>query len=124
MSAPQEGYETRDVSLMPVVISAAVLFVLGIAISVGLYFLLFRFERQEAARDEPPSPYAATADRPAPEPQLQGPTPHALRAEQEANLRGYAWIDRGAGRIRVPIERAMELVAEREKPAESKKEAR
>ena len=31
------------------------------------------------------------------------------RAEQQAELRGYRWIDRSEGRVAIPIERAMEL---------------
>lgn len=32
------------------------------------------------------------------------------RAEQEALLHGYRWIDENAGVVQIPIERAMELV--------------
>jgi hypothetical protein len=34
-----------------------------------------------------------------------------LRSEQEALLGSYRWIDRGAGVVGIPIERAMELEA-------------
>jgi hypothetical protein len=36
----------------------------------------------------------------------------AVRAQAEQKLRGYAWIDRQGGIARIPIERAMELIAE------------
>jgi hypothetical protein len=36
-----------------------------------------------------------------------------LRAAQQSQAASYAWIDRKAGTIRLPIGRAMELVAER-----------
>lgn len=32
------------------------------------------------------------------------------RAEQQAELRGYRWIDRSEGRVAIPIERAMQRV--------------
>jgi hypothetical protein len=35
-----------------------------------------------------------------------------LRAEQAARLESYGWVDRNAGIIHVPIERAMEQVLE------------
>ena len=39
------------------------------------------------------------------------PTEHAQRAaDQEARLQGYAWIDRKQKKVRVPIERAIDLV--------------
>jgi hypothetical protein len=37
-----------------------------------------------------------------------------LRAEQGARLESYGWVDRSAGVIHVPIERAMEQVLVRE----------
>ncbi len=40
----------------------------------------------------------------------------SLRDGQEATLAGYGWVDRKAGVVRVPIERAMDLVAERGVP--------
>ncbi len=35
-----------------------------------------------------------------------------LRAQQQARLNGYGWVDEGAGVARIPVERAMELVAD------------
>jgi hypothetical protein len=40
-----------------------------------------------------------------------------LRAMEDARLHGYGWVDRGAGIIHIPIERAMELTVERGLPA-------
>jgi hypothetical protein len=37
----------------------------------------------------------------------------AFRAREDSILDGYGWIDRDAGRVRVPIERAMEIWARR-----------
>ncbi len=34
------------------------------------------------------------------------------RAAQRAKVHGYAWIDRQAGIVRIPIDRAMELIAQ------------
>lgn len=45
--------------------------------------------------------------------QLSAPNPalQQLRAEEEANLGSYGWVEEEAGTVRLPIERAMELVA-------------
>ncbi len=55
------------------------------------------------------------APRP-PEPQLES-DPYALRRESETAARkrlgNYAWVDREEGIARIPIERAMQLVAQR-----------
>lgn len=42
-----------------------------------------------------------------------------FRASEEAELNGYAWIDRTAGVVRIPVARAMELVLERGLPTRS-----
>ncbi|HJU24561.1 MAG TPA: hypothetical protein VJ891_18825 [Casimicrobiaceae bacterium] len=56
-----------------------------------------------------------------PSPPLQSAPPldlHALRAEKHALLSQYAWIDRAHGVVRIPIDRAIEIMVERgkEKP--------
>lgn len=51
-----------------------------------------------------------------PGPQLQA---HAredlikLRAAEDARLNSYGWVDRKAGLVHIPIERAMELIVQR-----------
>ena len=41
----------------------------------------------------------------------------AMRAREKELLGSYAWVDRGAGVARIPIDRAMELLVERGLPA-------
>lgn len=55
-----------------------------------------------------------TPPRPYPEPRLQAdPTADLRRFEagQRARLTDYAWVDRTQGLVRIPIERAMALIA-------------
>jgi hypothetical protein len=40
----------------------------------------------------------------------------ALRAAEDAELHSYGWIDRKNGTVRIPIERAMQLILERGLP--------
>ena len=40
----------------------------------------------------------------------------ALRATQESQLNSYGWVDREQGTVHIPIERAMELIAQRNLP--------
>lgn len=53
---------------------------------------------------------------PFPAPQLQR-TPlsdlEKLQQKQQAQLHGYAWVDKNQGIVRIPIERAMQIVAAR-----------
>jgi len=43
----------------------------------------------------------------------------ALRAQQLATLNSYGWVDRSNGVIRIPIQRAMELVVQRGLPVQT-----
>jgi hypothetical protein len=55
-----------------------------------------------------------------PEPRLQiSPQQdmRQMRAAEMAALHSYGWVDRQAGIVRIPIERAIELLAERGLPA-------
>jgi hypothetical protein len=40
----------------------------------------------------------------------------ALRAEEDAALHSYGWVDKGRGVARIPVEEAMRLLAERGLP--------
>jgi hypothetical protein len=71
-----------------------------------------------------PFPVSRSADaltaeqRLPPEPRLEidsGANLARLRAEEDARLNGYGWVDKRAGVVRIPIERAMVLMVEREK---------
>jgi hypothetical protein len=39
-----------------------------------------------------------------------------FRRNEEETLRSYAWVDKDAGTVRIPIDRAMQLIAERGLP--------
>jgi hypothetical protein len=115
----RRGYEATDLSLR-----ALILFVGGLALVTGVVLLLMGwmfgyFATLEERADLPPSPLAATR-RPPPEPRLQvipAEGLKAMRAEEEALLTTYGWVDRQAGIVRIPVERAIELLGERGLPA-------
>jgi hypothetical protein len=41
---------------------------------------------------------------------------HMLRANEDKMLQGYSWIDKNSGAVRIPVSRAMEILAERGLP--------
>jgi hypothetical protein len=118
------GYETTDVSPGVIWIVAA-----GLVISVVLVFvainLMFHFlQRRDLAAqrrseiDRVTKAVAATRPR-FPEPRLQvAPQVDlaAWRAREDAELNSYGWVDRQAGIVRLPIERAMDLLVQRGLP--------
>lgn len=111
------GYEKRDTIARPIVIFGVAL--LGIVlVSLVLMGGLFSYYNvRETRLDQSASPLGAVTQPP--EPRLQVAPGRDLAGQRTAEaqkLDGYEWIDRDAGIVAIPIERAMDLVAERGLP--------
>jgi hypothetical protein len=106
--------ETRTIARLTGGLGLIVVAVLGIA--WGVTALL---KGEEEATHPPPPPIAAGAPTAPAEPRLQ-PDPaidlQTLRAGEERKLHRYRWVDKSAGAVGIPIERAIELTAERGLP--------
>jgi hypothetical protein len=106
------GYEQKDASPRGVVmagIGLMLLLVLSLAVVAGLFY--FFQQRQVSAFGAGPTP---TAIQP-PAPQLQVDPAKDLqqvRATQEAQLNSYGWVNKSAGIIHMPIDQAMQIIAE------------
>lgn len=115
------AYEKRDVRVARI-LQGAVIITAATLLSFWLMwgFLGALVKKQQAA-GAPAHPRAADLARALPPaPTLQAAPRDdllALRAREDAELGSYAWIDRDKGLVRIPIERAMELVAERGLPS-------
>jgi|APAra7269096979_1048534.scaffolds.fasta_scaffold06743_7 hypothetical protein len=105
------GYETRDVAPRAVVASGVSLLcgtVFCGLLVVGLLELL-----PVPARHGKPPLETALQEPPAPRLEIDGRSERAaVETAAAAKLVGYAWVDRAAGAVRIPIERAMELTAQ------------
>jgi hypothetical protein len=81
---------------------------------------LFKLYREEAGHnDSPPSPLSSSALAQPPLPRLQVSPPLELNELREAErklLSSYGWVDRKTQVVRVPIERAMDIIVERGLP--------
>ena len=97
----------------------------GLALLVALAFggmIAFSsfLKARSVARDPEPLPLAAAnAPRPRPRAALQAdPTADMTKfaREEEEAVSSYAWVDRAAGVAQIPVERALEIVAERGLP--------
>jgi hypothetical protein len=117
------GHESRDIRIRPIVAAFVGLAVVTVGVLPLVYVLLRVFTASDLARSAPASPLAASYGRQAPpEPRLQiAPRDdlRRLREREEALLHGYGWVDRDTGVARIPIERAIELLATRGLPAEA-----
>lgn len=142
----REGYELTDVSVQGIMV-----FLLGLAISVGVFFVFCWgmgkvINNALQKSDGPPNKWTQSnaeaktysmKSNPAleqqqlkqltqtfPTPRLQGDDGNQdtadLHAREDLLLENYSWIDRSKGTLRIPIERAMELIAQRGLPVQQK----
>jgi hypothetical protein len=114
-----QGHEGYEVQLRPVVLSGVVLVLSIVLVFVMMGWLFNTLMTRQAARDVAPSPLARTRPALPAEPRLQVAPAQELQqlhADEEAALQSYGWINQAAGIVRIPIERAMDLVYERGLP--------
>ena len=113
-------HETSDVHVRPLAwlgVGLAVLVVISIVAMKGVFMLL---DRQQAQNDVAPPPMMTQRPQQPPEPRLQTtPVPNLkLIVEQESKqLTSYRWVDSKSGVVRIPVDQAMKLLAERGLPA-------
>jgi hypothetical protein len=117
------GHELRDLTLRQAVMALGLLIgaVLVMAIAVtGFEALVLgpngHFWPITAIVDDKPNV------QPPPAPQLEtanGQVLEELHTKEDALLNHYTWIDQKAGTVRIPIDRAMELVLQRGLPVQS-----
>jgi hypothetical protein len=118
-AASRVGYETRDVDPRKVVFAGIGLFI-GSAVSIALVWGILLLLPAPA---RPAKPAIETASEPPPSPRLErdGRADRAMIEDAAAaKLTGYAWVDRSTGTARIPIARAMELLAAGGWPDEKK----
>jgi hypothetical protein len=115
---PNPDYQDRDIKLKPLLVGLLILALVTVFAVVSMYGLLLLF-RADADRDyEPKSAVAAGRDLPG-GPLLQVVPSEELAAHREVErlfLEQYQWIDPEAGVARIPIDRAMAILAERGMP--------
>ncbi len=111
------GYETRDANTRGVLGFLVVLFVVINLVLFGSWRLFDYF----AVADPSPAPASSFAGErqipPPPDLQVNGREDfQKMYAKEQQELETYAWEDRKAGVVRIPIERAMDLLLEKGLP--------
>lgn len=125
--APKGGLEPSDVSFWGIVIFLAGLVVTAVLIHVGLGFMFSNLEAGARQTDRRvmqqrvlPAVAASRTYFPSPREQISPQLDlQALRAREEAELTSYGWVDRKAGVVRIPMDRALELLSQRGLPSGS-----
>lgn len=135
---PDVHHEEHDINVRAVLWFSVVFVLTAVFIHVALFFLYKGFAARERARADEPLTLVARPERQVPpEPRLQ-PFPDTtpewrgaqqralfktasddmqeLRAKEDRILNGYGWVDPKQGRVRIPIEKAMQLTLQRGLP--------
>jgi hypothetical protein len=116
------GWEKRDVNIKGLFMFAFWMAVVLLVTLVGMR-LTFDFYKKVEPMGATMSPMVKTTDRMLPpSPRLQ-PLPHQelqdYCAAQQHDVNSYAWVDQPGGVVRIPVDRAMELILAKGLPARS-----
>ena len=136
-----KGYEATDVRVSGILVFLVALSIFAAVTAAMAYGVGKILDARMAREDGPRSKWTKTVDvrqlgdmRNSPELQnkvatlmQQYPTPRLqtddgaqdiadLHAREDLLLNNYSWVDQSQGKVRIPIERAMELIAQRGLP--------
>jgi hypothetical protein len=113
----ERSYDDDDVNLRTIV--GFSLGVIGVTILAAalMWWMASTFKKEEEAMDRAPPPLAEARTEPIPPgPRLQ-PTPPRdmaeLRRRDNEALTTYGWVDREHGVAHIPVDRAIDILAER-----------
>jgi hypothetical protein len=121
LTVPENRHEHRDVNVFALGKFAIGLIIVAI-FSVGLVAGVFQYllHREGGIPDSRLEAPAQDARQLPPEPRLEEVPALDLKEMRDAEqkvLTSYSWLDESAGIVRLPIDRAMDLVVERGLPA-------
>jgi hypothetical protein len=115
------SHERRDVDVFQISAFGIGLLLACMVTVVAMWAMFdFLFKREDAKNvGNPDAAMLSQRQQSPPEPRLQG-APRLelrdLRADEDAILTGYGWVDPDKKLVRIPIEEAMDLVAKRGLP--------
>jgi hypothetical protein len=130
---PEVEFEREDLAPKPILVFLGSLVVICLLVALvlrGMYSYLDRYDNRHQLPQSPlvqPS-MASTRDvSPGditnfPQPRLESDERQEIndfRMQEEKTLNSYGWVDQSAGVVHIPIERAMQLVAQRGLPTRS-----
>jgi hypothetical protein len=112
-------FEKSDVNSRGVIIGG-ICFLAGMWLSIGLLFFYFVYLKNYRAEVSPPAlPATRNGTTLPPEPRLQSSPEQdvrAFRAREDWELTHYYWLDKSMGRIAIPVEQAIQILAKRGVP--------
>jgi len=112
------GYEKSDANAKGIFISVVVLFVALVLVDLIVHWIIADFKKTPTLGDQFSGSVRQTQVAPAfPRLQISPPADLAKFREAESQqLNSYGWVNQTAGVVRIPIDRAIELVLQRGLP--------
>jgi hypothetical protein len=135
------AFERRDIRVSGVVWFLVGLAVAGVIITFVVNGFYHHLEARSEAEQAPVSPLVTNAPKdtrhlstdykdylkqnfPSPQLEIDERTQlDQIRSKEEETLATYGWVDQKAGVVRIPIERAMDLIAQRGLPTRTQESA-
>ncbi len=116
------SFEHSDINARGVVLAGVAVLSSALVISALVFGYSALLAHQRSATSPPPLPIELHGNPLPPEPRLQAsPTRDLrdLRVQEDSVLTKYTWIDKSKGVAGIPIERAMEIIAQRGIPPQT-----
>jgi hypothetical protein len=111
------NYDDKDLNFRSIVGFSVGVIILIVAAALVMWWMSNSFKRDEEAKDKPPLPLPeARLDTIPPGPRLQPSPPRdmdQLRARDREVLTTYGWVDPAHGVARIPVDRAISILAEK-----------
>jgi hypothetical protein len=115
------GHELTDLSPKKIALFAITLAAIILVVFLVAYALFSYLDNVWSKNQVALSPLSFTRE-PTPEPHLlvrPGNDLKTMRADEDLILNSYGWVDKEKGVVRIPIDRAIEIIAQRGLPAGS-----
>ena len=120
MSNPHpQGHENTDLSLKPIITFVVALGIVAVIVHFSLGFFMSRFQAESnaAKKQIPPLSNDMTGQFPPPNTPVEPRKELAKHLNREREVaESYGWTNRDTGIARVPLDRAIEILAERGLP--------
>ena len=112
-------YSDKDIRIKPILVFGLLTAIFTAFSFIGVAYVFRMFRTTTTAEVAPTSRFVEERVLP-PEPRLQVNEKRTLQEQHaldKATVTEYAWVDKGSGVVRIPVERAVDLIAERGLPS-------
>lgn len=111
-SVTDSGFEPR-INARAVILTGVVVLGVVTAVVVGVFLIRGTFPVTQVTAPVPPRPLSATESLPGLQTHPQADL-RAFNRDKQRRLHSYGWVDKAHGIVHIPIERAMEMMTQRE----------